>query len=780
MKKHHRHFDLLCNVGELSDLLTESSDIRSFLQRTAAVVARYLTADVCSIYLYDEEEGSLVLRSTVGLNPRAVDRISMRPDEGLVGATFERQKPILEACASQSPRFKRFEEADEDPFESFLAVPISRGVQRIGVLVVQHQDRNRFTHLDILALKAAASQLAGAVENARLLIDSGSAFGEESPPSSKETPPARTAFPTFIRGRSASDGYAYGRAVVFHGSHTALLRDPSLSGIPYSLNDFHRAVKASEEQLKTFQARFSQRLPESATLIFSAHFMILKDNKFMNRIIEGIEAGTPVPEAIKAVANQYIEIFSTSTHTYIREKTNDIEDLTGRILRNLYSGATGGDEAPQGVIEGAIEEAIEGALEETVVIAGDLHPSEVLRFACDEVEGIVLVRGGVTSHVAILARSLQIPLVIANRPELMKLPPGTPMLLDADIGNIYIRPADEVVEDFQSQRRLKAAASPLSHIMSPETRTADRVRIRLLANINLLAQLSTAKALKAEGVGLYRTEFPFLIRPVFPSETEQYLIYKRVIDEMEGREVTIRTLDIGGDKALAYGDATAGPNPALGLRSIRFSLRHRELFEIQIRAILRAGADAGILKIMFPMISSVDEFLEAKAIVHECMASLERDNLPHQKNPAIGMMVELPAVIEIVDRFVQEADFLSVGTNDFIQYMLGVDRTDEKVADYYRSYHPSILRGLNRIVKAAAAADKEISICGEMAHEPETLPFLIGIGLRRLSIEPKHLPLVQARISSFTLKEAEEHARSLLEKSTIKEIRKILDSSPFG
>ncbi len=768
MKKHHRHFDLLCDVSELSDLLTESSDIRSFLRRTAAIVARYLTADVCSIYLYDEEEGNLVLRSTVGLNPKAVDQVSMRPEEGLVGAAFDRQKPIIEACASQSPRFKRFEEADEDPFESFLAVPISRGVQRIGVLVVQHEARNHFTNLDILALKAAASQLAGAVENARLLMDYGSAFGEESPAISGKKPGANAAFPTFIQGRSASDGYAYGRAVVFHGSHTALLRDPSLSGSPYSLKDFHRAVKASEDQLKSFQTRFSEQLPESATLIFSAHFMILKDNKFMNRIIQGIKEGKPVPDAVKSVANQYIEIFSTSPHAYIREKTNDIEDLTGRILRNLYADTTDRDEEYQ--------EALGG----TVVIAGDLHPSEVLRFACDEVEGIVLVRGGVTSHVAILACSLQIPLVIANRPELMKLPSGTPVLLDADIGNIYIRPPDDLVENFQSQRRLKAAASPLSHIMSPTTETADGVRVRLLANINLLAQLSTAKALKAEGVGLYRTEFPFLIRPVFPSETEQYLIYKRVIHEMEGQEVTIRTLDVGGDKTLAHGDATAGPNPALGLRSIRFSLRHQEHFEIQIRAILRAGADAGILKIMFPMISSVDEFLEAKAIVHDCMAALERDNLPHHQNPAIGMMAELPAVIEIVDRFVQEADFLSVGTNDFIQYMLAVDRTDEKVSDYYRPFHPSILRGLNRIVKAAAAADKEISICGEMAHEPDTLPFLIGIGLRRLSVEPKHLPLVQARISSFTLKEAEEHARALLEKSTIKEIREILDSSPFG
>ena len=746
-RKHRNHFNLLCNIGDLVNLLAEESDIRGFLNKTVEMVARHLEADVCSIYLYEEGARELVLRSTKGLNPEAVDVIRMRPGEGLVGETFARQSPVREGCASCNPSFKYFEEAHEDRFESFLAAPILRGIQKIGVLVVQHERRNAFNESDVMAIRATASQLAGALENARLLMDL-EASGLRQP--WVETPEELQ----FVKGESASGGFAFAETVVRRGSHAGLLA--AVGSVPagdYTRSDFQKAVKSASDQLKAFQARLTEKLPESAALIFSAHFMILKDPQFIQRIETLIEEGTPPPVAVREVAYHYIDVFSASSHAYIREKVNDIEDLAGRILKNLM-GRPAGDG--------------KGAAEGTIVVARNLYPSEILKFASEEVKGIILVRGGVTSHVAILARSMGIPMVIADRPDLMNIPDGTPVLLDADIGNIYVRPSGQVLKRFETQRAALSATAPLAAAMSPETHTRDGVRVHLMANINLLSELAAARDLKAEGIGLYRTEFPFLIRSSFPSEAEQYLIYRRLFDEMTEQPVTIRTLDVGGDKALAYANATAGENPELGLRSIRFSLRHRDIFEGQIRAILRAAADAQDVRIMFPMISSIDEFQEAKSVVRTCKASLERDHLPFHPSPSVGMMVELPAVLGALEGFTGEVDFFSVGTNDFIQYMLAVDRSNEKVADYYRPYHPAVLRGLSAIVKAADAGGVPVSICGEMAHERRYLSFLIGIGFRTISVDPKFLPTVQAHIAGLTAAEAEAQATALLAENTLR------------
>jgi phosphotransferase system enzyme I (PtsP) len=755
MEKHdEQRFNLLCDLSSLSDLLAESSDIENFLQRTAKMVAHRMEADVCSIYLFDENANVLVLRATVGLNPDAVGKIRMKPGEGLVGATFERLQAIREASASLNPKFKYFEEADEEGFESFLSVPIQRGVQRIGVLTVQHKKRNFFTERDVMALKASASQLAGAIENVRLLI--GLRYSDTVVKDSFDSP-------QFIKGESASRGYAFAPAIAFQKSHALLLSADSDVKNTYTLHDLQRAVRQTADQLKSFQQRVAERLPESASLIFTAHFMILKDAQFVGRMIKHIDNGISVPDAIKAAAKHYIDLFSASPHAYIREKTSDMADLAGRILKNLY--------------EHSSEESSVG--ESRIVVARELYPSEILKLASEEVKGIILVRGGVTSHVSILARSLQIPMVIADRPDLLNLPDGTPVLLDADIGNIYVRPSQRIIRQFEEGQTARQTADLAKKVMSPFTQTGDGTRIRLLANINLLSELPLAQELNAEGIGLYRTEFPFLVRPNFPSEEEQYLIYKRLFEEMKDRPVTIRTLDISGDKALVYSNAMSGANPDLGLRSIRFSLRHRDIFEQQIRAILRAAAQTSYVRILFPMISSIDEFRDAKSVVSDCLNALERENTEHCSTPQIGIMAELPAIVEIAREIAHEADFISIGTNDFIQYMIAVDRSNEKVADYYRSYHPSVLRGLAKIVSAANAENTDITVCGEMAHEAEYIPFLIGIGVRNFSLDPKHLPFMQQKIASISLAQAEAYAKDLLSESTLKGTLNILQQQLF-
>lgn len=748
MKKNRDHLNLLCDIGDLANLLTESSNIDNFLNSTVRMVAKHLVADVCSVYLYDEKAGEIVLTATVGLNPEAVGNIRLKPGEGLVGITVQSAVPVCEGNVRRSHHYRYFKKSGEDPFKSFLAVPIQKGVAKIGALVVQHEQTDYFDEIDIKALRATASQLAGALETARLIIDLERQDETADSGIKKKTK-------HFFRGDAPGSGYAYAPATVFSKKRGVLLESESETDAEGTVEDFYIAMDKTARQLTELQDRFSKRLPESASLIFTAHFMILKDPSFKKKMLEKIEKGSSPAEAVRSVSRHYMAIFSKSSHAYIREKVNDVEDLAVRILRNMRH--RDGDEITLGG--------------KGIIVAQELYPSDILKLASEEVKAIILVSGGVTSHVSILSRSLQIPLVICDRPELLNIREGMPVLVDGEQGNIYLEPSELVVRQFEASYRSRMKTRASRESIKPETFTRDGVRVKLLANINLLSEVKLARELKAEGVGLYRTEFPFLIRSTFPSEAEQYLVYKRLFDGMEGKTVTIRTLDVGGEKMLSYAGTTSEVNPELGLRSIRFSLRYREIFEQQIRAVLRASADFSRPRIMFPMISSLDEFIEAKQVVLDCMDALEREKEPFNHEPVIGMMVEIPAVVDCMDDLACEADFFSIGTNDFVQYMLAVDRANKKVANYYQPYHPSVLRGLARITEAAIRENKDISVCGEMAHEPDYIPFLLGIGVRTLSVDPQFIPDIQSAIQGMDMGEVEKFASELMELRTLKSVR---------
>ena len=549
-----------------------------------------------------------------------------------------------------------------------------------------------------------------------------------------------------MRGQAASEGCAAGPAAVYD-------RDRSLSRLASADLDevtperFEKALEMTEAQLQGLQAEVEKTLDDAASLIFTSHLLILKDPVFLEEIHALMRKGAPAPAALLTVARRYINIFSRSPNPYVQEKVQDIKDLVVRIGGNLLG--EGGEAGPPG-----------GQVAGRVVIARELLPSDVLKLASEKAAGILQVAGGVTSHVSILARSLRIPLVIADRPELLEIAEGTPVYLDGDTGNVYIDPVEDVVRTFAG--RLDAERRTARRPIRPETRTADGERVRLLTNINLLSDMRLAMQIGAEGVGLYRTEFPFLIRNDFPTEEEQFVIYRRVVEAGGGRQIVFRTLDVGGDKALAYGGPREA-NPFLGLRSIRFSLVHPRIFRQQVRAILRACAPLPA-RIMFPMIASVDEFSAARAVVLECAAELEAPA------PQLGTMVELPAVVEIIDDLARSADFFSIGTNDFVQYMLGVDRGNEKVAGFYIPHHPAVLRSLKRIAAAAQAAGKEIAVCGEMAHQRRYLAFLLGIGIRVFSMDAGYLPEIQDFVSGITVDEARSYAAGLLAAASVAEV----------
>ena len=741
------HLDLLVNISELADLVIASSDLENFFQHSVDLLARHFRAPVCSIYLYNEKLKTLILTATKGLKPEAVDRITMKPGEGLVGQSFETLSIIREGNASQNPKFKYFSAAGEDPFNSFLCGPIRRGIEKIGVLVVQHRDLDYFDASDERVIRAVVGQFSGLIENARLLMELARTRENTDLPEPL----------SFVKGTPAIGGLALGTAVVASARGISVLHAPLPGQDTFTKTDFLTAVEKTTLELQDLQKKFAEQLPESAALIFTAHFMILKDKNFTGKMGDLMDAGTAPVEAVRSVAARYIDIFSSSPHAYMREKAQDVEDLSVRILNNLGAGD------PQSRYEKG-----------SIAIARQIYPSDILKFVSAGIKGIILAGGGLTSHVTILARSLQIPLIIAEEPGLLTLPENTRILMDGEQGNVYINPDKETLALFEKRVALEQDAGFVP--LNEQTRTLDNEQVTLLANINLLSEVPLARRLNAQGIGLYRTEFPFLIRAAFPSEAEQYLIYKRLLAGMENCPVTIRTLDAGGEKAMSYTESPREANPELGLRSIRFSLRYKDIFESQIRAILRAAAGKKKIRIMFPLISSIDEFLEAKQIIFDCMDTLSSEQIAFNRDVAIGMMIELPAVLETIDEFARLADFFSIGTNDFIQYMLAADRANKMVADYYLPYHPAVSRGIAKIVTAANTHGIDVSVCGEMAHEREHIPFLLGVGVRTLSVDPQFLPMVQDVILNLTMADAREHAHKLLAQSSVRGARTILDA----
>lgn len=741
--------DLICSIGEMAGLFERAKSLEGFLQTAVSVVAHHMRAAVCSVYLYEEKSGDLVLTANQGLSSEGIGQVRLRLGEGITGRALKELRPLRFGDAAKSPFWKPVPGIEEEKYHAFLAVPILRGLTRVGVLTLQDPVPDYFDENDTKALQAIAAQLASVIENAKLLMT----IGRQAAPEAKAAVPERGSR-RFLLATPGASGFAMGRAMVF-GSLDDEIETATCNAC--TREDFLRAVHSTEKQLEALQMLMEERLADVASLIFSAHILMVKDSKFTGAMLEHINRGEPPAAAIATVVKHYSELFSKSRNPMLREKVQDVKDLGRRLLRNLVGG-------PE-------ESADYGG---RILVAGELLPSEVLRISAQKAAGLILVGGGINSHVAILARSLQLPLVITDQQDLLLLHNEESLLIDGEQGTIYVNPADEVIQGY---RGLLQAASEAEAAGGPDavlqTRTRDGVSVEILANINMLSEVKLARRHGAAGIGLYRSEFPFIVRNEFPSEEEQFRIYRKLIDGMEGRDVTLRTLDVGGDKMLSYFPSANEANPFLGLRALRFSLRHRDIFTAQLRAMLRAGYGHP-LKILFPLVTSVDDFLEARGVVQECIAALAAEAVPHNPVPALGAMIEMPSAVEVIDELAAEADFLSIGGNDLVQYMLAVDRTNEQISHMYVSHHPAVLRVLQRIADAALVRGKPLSFCGEMATNPKILPFLIGIGIRRFSVESRQIRRIHEVIVRLDAIEASQMAANVLTLGSIRAVAEAL------
>ncbi|MBI9098691.1 MAG: phosphoenolpyruvate--protein phosphotransferase [Spirochaetaceae bacterium] len=740
--------ELICSISELANLFKGKSNIQGFLSKVTATVADHMNCDSCSVFIHDDTADELILEATEGLNKKFTGKLRLKPGEGLTGMAFKEERIIIEKEATSNPLFRQIEGFGEEAYKSFLAIPILSGLSKIGVLVLEHSEQDFFNSNDLMAMKAIASQLATTLENVKLLISV-----NENTVIEKD----KITGTLHIKGISTDSGITTGKAFLMGDSQSTVFLTAEEIDYGKKLEDFELSLSRTVHQVEDLQKQMEMEHSDVASMIFSTHLLMLNDFNFSGEMHNQIIVGSSPVDAIISIVNKYISIFSESENPRMQEKVQDIKDLGHRLLRNLST-----------------EVHEEGNYSGQIVVARELLPSELIKITAQEAEGLILFGGGATAHITILAKSLGVPVVFTDDRRIFDIVENSPLIIDANEGHIFINP------DKGTERKYKRHSAGLK--ISPEeiagirsrTRTKDGQAVKLLANINLLSDLKNAALFKAEGVGLYRSEFPFIIRNNFPSEQEQYQIYKKLIDQSPGDEVTLRTLDIGGDKILSYMRDIEEENPFLGLRAIRFLLKNKRIFRTQLKAMLRAGAGRK-LRIMFPLVSSLDDLLMAKEVVEQCLEKLKKAKIKHNSTPDIGVMIELPSAVLVIEEICREADFISIGTNDLVQYLIGVDRSNDHVAWLYTARHPSVLRALKIIADGARETDCDISVCGNIAGDEQLIKILIGLGIRKFSMNPVRIPLIQNVVESIDTGEAEKTVETLLKFGLVKEVKEYFE-----
>ncbi len=738
--------------GLVLSLLAGTIDWGTFSHHILSRVVERLKADAGELFMRDLQDGSLVLEAVYKLSTDREGTLRFMSGEGITGTALKHPGGMLIADRRHHPDSRHPDNFSPTPLPSMMVTWLGDKEGFTGMLVLYREGVDSFTEEDLAQANIAASQL-------EVMLDFGSVVSSFVKPQIErhmETHTEATG-PRHFRGKMIAPGQRLGTLSIHrHESATDILEHERMltRSDPADPALLDRALARTRDELRKDRDELSRLIPEAATLLFDAHDMMLQDDQFIDKIRRAIHSGMGVAQAIGETAAEYIHILESSKHDHIREKARDIEDLALRLLDNLSDTAAAEFEHGR------------------ILVARELRPSEIVRIARANIGGVVLCSGGATAHIALLVKSLGIPTMIAASTDVMQLADGAPALLNANSGILIVHPSDEVKTIFH-QHAGTALAAPPEPLAPGGVFTRDGLRVNTLANVNLLSEVHAVLNLRADGIGLYRTEIAYLVRDSFPSENELTDLYKNLLTITRSLPVTIRTLDAGSDKFIPYLPVTREDNPALGLRSIRLTLRHSDILRRQIRAILRAAAGRPNVKLMFPMIASLDEFRAAKAIYQKCHDELAAEtglSTPIQ----IGMMVELPAAAELAPAFAHEADFFSIGTNDFIQYMLAADRTNAEMAEYYTPHAPSVLRAIHRVASAALDAGIDCSVCGEMGHDPQFIPFFLGIGIRTLSVEVASLATVQRVAAATSLPDAQTYAAALLAADSIADTQALL------
>ncbi len=569
-----------------------------------------------------------------------------------------------------------------------------------------------------------------------------------------------------LQGIGASPGIAIGKAYLLKQEDVDVIekRLIQLKDIDSEINRFKEAVKNAQEYLN----KILQEVPDEYrdhVYILDSHLMLLKDRMIYDGTIEQIKATNVNAEwALKIAVDKVKAMFDQMGDPYFRERVSDIVHVYRLILQNLL---------------GTAHSNISDIDKRVIVVAHDLSPAETTQIQLEKVKAFMTDRGGQTSHTGIVARSLEIPAVLGLGNATQFIEADDLVIVDGSAGVVIVDPDEETLARYDERKVLfedfQARVTRTSHLPAE---TTDGHHLVVGANITLLEEVVSVIDHGGDGIGLYRTEFLYLNRPILPSEQELFDNYRDLAEIMGSREVTIRTLDIGGDKFTSNSNIPWANeiNPALGLRAIRFCLQLPDIFKIQLRAILRA-AHFGNVRIMFPMISQVEEVIQAKDILNQAAESLDKEGIPFAKDIQVGAMIEVPSAVVMADVLAGEVEFFSIGTNDLIQYSLAIDRGNKQVARLYKPLHPAVLRMINGVVGAAEAAGIEVSLCGEMAGDPVNIPVLLGLGLDAVSMNPISIPQIKNVVRTLSLKECKLLAQEALRQSTAEDVMKLIEQT---
>jgi len=705
-------------VQEISDLVNKSTGLNTILKRVVNKVASSLHFDVVSVYVWDEQNQQLYLRSTKGLSVNPLkDPITLKPNEGLTGLVFQKSRPLTVMPASKHRRYKYFPEIGEEEYESYIGVPILLQNRCVGVLVGQTKEKRVINPAEEMIFEIIASRLAGLLEVADRL-------------ERLKTPSIVKHETRTYQGKGVSTGIAIGNVFLFRGlfqqisSEESEKSDPKVEKI--RITEALSDVEADLENLvKTLDSK--KLLSKAEIEIFRAHLLVIQGKTLRNTMYEklkqkNISAELAVVEAIEDIAEQ----FESLPDRYLREKAQDFRDIGERILHELLK------------LDNGNVQMVEPE-ENSILVANDIGPSFISMLFNNSVSAVVIEKGGETSHAVIIAKSLGIPAVVGINNICNLIKPGDKLIVDGKTGFIFTNPDESLISEYKNSYSNIIKIREVIDREGNKKSGEKRLGVKLTANIGFPIDIDSAKQYGIQNVGLFRTEFAFTQFEKWPKVREQLRIYKNVAKNFDGY-ITVRTLDIGADKLLPYFDFPKEENPLLGLRAIRFSMEYLDLFKDQIKAILLATKKGYKFKILLPMITNLWEVETAKGIVGNLAKEV---GISSADIPPLGVMMEVPAMIYQLDEYNDLVDFISIGTNDLIQYVLAVDRNSNMVRHLYSGFHPAVLRLLNDVYIKTQYLGMDVSVCGELAGTPSGALCLLSLGYNQLSASPANVPTIR-------------------------------------
>lgn len=699
-------------------------------------ISETMAVDVCSLYLLDEQ-GDLLLLASRGLAARAVGMVRVPKGEGLVGLVVETRHPINLADAQCHPGYRYVPETEEERFHGFCAVPVVFGGKVIGVLVVQTRKKRQFSEDEEGFLVTLGAQLAMPLVNYPVLLNRAEAGR--------------------IKGVKGAPGVAIGYSCWCDTGELFDIPDEPCRDIAAAIAEWRTLLATTALQIEQEKADLGEELGDEISGIFGAYKMLLKDPAFTSEVEQRINAGNWLPGALKHTVQHIADVFLMMDDPYLRARHEDIHHLGNKLLKVWRGG-----KPPEYHRE-----------RDLILVGHQVSISDIATIPSERLKGILCFNGSGLSHTAILANALGIPALMGTG-LVHGLEEGRLLIVDGDQGRAYLNPGRVLLSEYRKiVAENRAFSEQLKQLKDTPAQTRDGQLLHLYANTGLLTDITPGLNNGAEGVGLYRTEIPFLVRDTFPTEDEQTAVYRQVLKAYAGKPVYMRTLDIGGDKQLPYFPINGESNPALGWRGIRFSLDNSQLLMTQVRAMLRASEGVDNLHILLPMVSSIQEIEDFRDILDDALKQLQEEGRQiHQ--PPLGVMIEVPALVAQIGFLAGRIDFLSIGSNDLSQYLLALDRDNPRVAFRYDHLHPAVLHEIKRILHSAKGAGLPVSLCGEMASDPYAVVLLLGMGLRTLSMSAAKLPYIKWLLTHLSAAAAQDIADQALQTTDVADIRTLV------